>query len=184
MKAHKPLSILLSLAILLSCIGWTPTLADTASPAKSAQPSATEPTQLPEAAEQEATRGKDHVARLHGEEGDHLNNLVFLNEDGSKTLYLYDHPVKYRDESGGYTRISGHGIVISGYVYIGSEVRFIARDPFPVNQGQTYLISYEKLCNGQNPQDWESSDYGIWETALVPMAGSYYDTIDYYFNQS
>jgi len=36
----------------------------------------------------------------------------------------------------------------------------------------------------QNPQDWESSDYGIWETALVPMAGSYYDTIDYYFNQS
>jgi len=100
MKAHKPLSILLSLAILLSCIGWTPTLADTASPAKSAQPSATEPTQLPEAAEQEATRGKDHVARLHGEEGDHLNNLVFLNEDGSKTLYLYDHPVKYRDESG------------------------------------------------------------------------------------
>ncbi len=43
---------------------------------------------------------KSHVRRLHEEEGEKLNELVFLNADGSKTLYVYDYPVKYVDKAG------------------------------------------------------------------------------------
>jgi hypothetical protein len=45
-----------------------------------------------------ATSG--HILRLYDEEGADLNKLVYLNADGSRTLYLYDHPVKYVDADG------------------------------------------------------------------------------------
>ncbi len=43
---------------------------------------------------------KGHVKRLYEDEGDNLNQVVFLNADGTKTAYLYDFPVKYTDEKG------------------------------------------------------------------------------------
>ena len=40
----------------------------------------------------------EHVARLHDEET--LDTHVYLNNDGSRTLYFYDHPVQYLDAQG------------------------------------------------------------------------------------
>ena len=40
----------------------------------------------------------EHVARLHDEET--LDTHVYLNNDGSRTLYFYDHPVQYMDAQG------------------------------------------------------------------------------------
>ena len=113
MKHRKFLSTLLSLAILLSCVGWTPSRAEEAMPElqmeqsqAAAQTEAAVYTEqmsreeLPEIVAQEAPVNHGHVGRLENEEADNLNQFIFLNQDGSKTMYLYDHPVKYRDEAG------------------------------------------------------------------------------------
>ena len=49
---------------------------------------------------------KNHVARLYDEEGTNLNTVIFLNVDGTKTVYTYDFPVKYVDEHGNIRDIS------------------------------------------------------------------------------
>lgn len=48
----------------------------------------------------ESAKLKNHVARAFEKEKDELNSLVFLNEDGTYTKYIYDYPVKYIDETG------------------------------------------------------------------------------------
>ena len=113
MKHRRFLSTLLALAILLSCVGWTPSRAEEAMPELQMEQSQTaEPMEsavyteqmareeLPEIVAQEAPVNHGHVGRLENEEADNLNQFIFLNQDGSKTMYLYDHPVKYRDEAG------------------------------------------------------------------------------------
>ena len=54
---------------------------------------------VPEIVGYEEACRQNHILRLYDEEDD-LNKVIFLNEDGSRTLYLYDHPVKYVDDSG------------------------------------------------------------------------------------
>ncbi len=58
------------------------------------------PDEVPEIIDYNTALLKNHVKRLYDEEGNNLNTLVFLNTDGSKTVYLYNHPVKYIDENG------------------------------------------------------------------------------------
>ena len=114
MKHRRLLSTLLALAILLSCIGWTPSRAEETTPeVQTEQSQAAEQTEsavyteqmdreeLPEIVAQEVPVNHGHVGRLENEEQENLNQFIFLNQDGSKTMYLYDHPVKYRDEAGG-----------------------------------------------------------------------------------
>ncbi|MBQ3550633.1 MAG: hypothetical protein IJA41_06600 [Clostridia bacterium] len=55
---------------------------------------------VPDAVGFESAKSKNHVARAFEKEKDELNSLVFLNEDGTYTKYLYDYPVKFVDESG------------------------------------------------------------------------------------
>lgn len=55
---------------------------------------------VPEIVGQDEAERRGHVRRRQDEEGENLNTLIFENADGSRTMYLYDHPVKYRDESG------------------------------------------------------------------------------------
>ena len=119
MKHGKFLSTLLVLAILLSCVGWTPSRAEETTPkVQTEQSQAAAQTEaavyteqmareeLPEIVAQEAPVNHGHVGRLENEEADNLNQFIFLNQDGSKTMYLYDHPVKYRDEAGNIHDIS------------------------------------------------------------------------------
>lgn len=43
---------------------------------------------------------KNHIARCYEDEGTDLNKIIFLNIDGTKTMYTFDFPVKYIDENG------------------------------------------------------------------------------------
>ncbi len=54
---------------------------------------------VPEAVGYELAYERGHVKRLYEEESD-LNTVIFLNADGTETLYLFNYPVKYLDESG------------------------------------------------------------------------------------
>lgn len=57
------------------------------------------PDEVPEIIDYQTALLRNHVERLYNEE-DTLNQLIFRNADGSKTMYLYNHPVKYIDENG------------------------------------------------------------------------------------
>ncbi len=48
----------------------------------------------------ESAKSKNHVARAYDQEKEELNALVFLNQDGTYTKYVYDYPVKFIDENG------------------------------------------------------------------------------------
>ncbi len=93
-KLKRILSTLLVFAVILSCVGWLPVRAQSAeieSPEESAQNSSE--------FQQEQTQTV-RVSLLYDEEGDDLNRLVYLNSDGSRTMELYDFPVKFRDSDG------------------------------------------------------------------------------------
>ena len=55
---------------------------------------------VPEIVGYQEAVAKDHIARLYEDEGSDLNKIVFLNADGSKTMYLFGFPVKYINEAG------------------------------------------------------------------------------------
>ena len=59
-----------------------------------------DPDTVPEIIGYEEALNKKHAKRVYAEEGDDLSKVVFENLDGSKTLYLFDFPVKYIDENG------------------------------------------------------------------------------------
>ena len=61
---------------------------------------------VPEIIGYENAVSKNHVQRLYNEEDDDLNRIVFLNADSTKTVYLFDYPVKYFDKSGNIKDIS------------------------------------------------------------------------------
>ncbi len=50
---------------------------------------------VPEAVGFENAKSKNHIERLYSAETD-LNTVIFRNIDGSKTMYIYDYPVKYQ----------------------------------------------------------------------------------------
>ena len=55
---------------------------------------------VPAAIDYDEAVAKNHIARLYEDEGTDLNKIIFLNIDGSKTMYTFDFPVKYVDENG------------------------------------------------------------------------------------
>ena len=58
-----------------------------------------DPATVPDAVGMETALSRVHIERLYEEETG-LNDAVFLNPDGSKTLYMFDYPIKYIDENG------------------------------------------------------------------------------------
>ena len=61
---------------------------------------AIDPDTVPEIVGYENAVSKGHTTRLYSDEGTDLYKLVFLNFDGSKTMYTYNFPVKYVDSDG------------------------------------------------------------------------------------
>ena len=59
-----------------------------------------DPSTVPEIIGFDYAISQNHVKRLYEDEGNELNKYVFQNIDGSKTTYLYDHPVKCIDNNG------------------------------------------------------------------------------------
>ena len=70
-----------------------------------------------------------------------------------------------------YVWSSGHATVIFGYIWNEKYNRYdyLIRDPWPVNEGKTLIMSYQKLVNSFNlsSNSGEDSDRGIWERTLV-----------------
>ena len=74
-----------------------------------------------------------------------------------------------------------HETLIIGYAVLDGKNWFIVHDPLPLFQGETYLMSYEKMVNGRNPQGNETSDMGIWIDCVVINTTYCNNTISYYF---
>ena len=55
--------------------------------------------ETPEIVTEDNIEEKGHVNRLWQQEED-LNSIVFQNRDGTKTMYSYNYPVKYKDANG------------------------------------------------------------------------------------
>jgi len=106
--------------------------------------------------------------------------MIQFLEDGH---VLYVTRGWYENMNNRYSRYGGHAIFIVGYATIDSDIRFLVQDPDPIHVGDTYWISYEKLCCGTDPQDGEIGDKGVWEAAIV-FDTSYADTtVPYYFDR-
>lgn len=58
-----------------------------------------DPATVPDAVGMETALSRVHIERLYEEETG-LNDAVFLNPDGSKTMYMFDYPIKYIDDDG------------------------------------------------------------------------------------
>ena len=110
MSVKRVLSILLAMTLILGCGRWVPVSAQQAQ-TQAAQdigaPSVMEDTQNEPLTEDHQilndTKFKhfdepEHLIRLPEEE--RINSHVYLNRDGTKTMYVYDHPVQYRDDQG------------------------------------------------------------------------------------
>ena len=72
-----------------------------------------------------------------------------------------------------YTRMGGHATVIYGYVKINGGYWFLIKDPDPVGEGSTKMMSYEKLYNGKDPQLWEAQDDSVWDGIIVVSDSDY-----------
>lgn len=59
-----------------------------------------EETVVPEIIGYDEAVAQNHIVRLYEDEGNDLSKVVFLNSDGTKTMYLFDFPVKYVDNNG------------------------------------------------------------------------------------
>lgn len=95
------LSTLLALAILLSCVGWTPVQAQEAASVEENIDTAAQiadNSNISQFVDMEQFKQADHVARLRDEEK--LNTYVFRNRDGSKSVYYMDQDVKFVDDGG------------------------------------------------------------------------------------
>lgn len=109
-------------------------------------------------------------------------DIVSIYEESTMQQFLNDGHVIYvsigwysniYDEN---SRYDGHAILITGYVTINGDCRFIVEDPWPVDEGEMYTISYEKLVNGRNYQQYEKANNGVWECTMVAntsYSGSY-----------
>lgn len=116
---------------------------------------------------------KEHV--IYSEE-----NLVRFLDNG---YVIYIARGWYEDTNDPTTREGGHATLIYGYTTVDSEIWFLVRDPWPINKGKSYIISYDKLCNGANCKPGEESDTGVWSASIVVNTSYANETIPYYFDK-
>ena len=107
-------------------------------------------------------------------------NLVRFLDDGH---VVYIARGWYDDMDDPNSRDGGHATLIYGYTVIDSEIWFLVRDPWPVDEGETYMISYEKLCKGTDYKPGEESDNGVWYASIVINTSYVNETIPYYFDK-
>ena len=117
----RPLSFLLALCLLFGAFLSNPSISLASGPAENEQTAEAgvtyedvlagladpydffgplDESSVPEAVGYEKAIENLHVERMYEEEGDSLYNVIFKNADGSRTQYLFDHPVKYVTETG------------------------------------------------------------------------------------
>lgn len=91
-KKYQSIALLLAICMTLSVFtGFAPaTATEETPPIEEAQESFT----LPDIAEKEEALEHGYVGRVEAEETD-LYTMVFRNGDGTNTMRVYSHPVKY-----------------------------------------------------------------------------------------
>lgn len=87
-----------------SAYSWQDVFAGIADPRSMFDP--IDESDVPDAVGYDVAVSRGHVQRLYSEEGNSLNTVVFLNADGTKTLYSFDFPVKYVEADGDIADIS------------------------------------------------------------------------------
>lgn len=95
-----------------------------------------------------------HIRRAYEDEGDSLHTVVFENADSTKTMYLFDYPIKYKNSNGDIVDISleiNHG---------SKEGRF-------ESQRHSFQASFSK--NSAEGVMLTKDDFSI---TLVPLANS------------
>lgn len=108
------------------------------------------------------------------------DTLVRFLDDG---YVVYIARGYYDSTSNPDSRNGGHATLIYGYTVIDSKIWFLVRDPLPQSMGSTYMISYEKLCNGRDAQPGENRDPGIWDASIVCDTPYADQTVPYFFNK-
>ena len=102
-RSHKLLSLILTICIAMSMLpGFAPANAVTMVTTTAAD---SEVFELPDIVDSVEAKENDYVGRVEAEEKD-LYTFVFANGDGTNTMRIYSHPVKYVAEDGSIRDIS------------------------------------------------------------------------------
>lgn len=101
MKINKPLSLLLS----LSLVGIGTGTAFAVDAEEAAPELSEEQFIIPDIISTEEADREGYIGRVYEEENN-LSTFVFKNSDGSHTMKVFGHPVKYEDENGKINDIS------------------------------------------------------------------------------
>ena len=89
---------------------------------------------LPQAISVDEAKEAKHKKRMYDEETS-LNTVIFANEDGSRTLYSFGYPVKYKDGSGNVVDISTKLKKDSKGDYIQESSNIETRFPKNISEG-------------------------------------------------
>lgn len=128
MKTRKPLPLFLSVVmILVACLS----VASSANvPYSGGQSEVLSQADVPLPLEYDTLAERGHIRRLRSEEHD-LDTAVFLNEDNTRTLYMFSEPIKYADQSGNIRdKTAAFSDCRGGYEVTGNEYSlFVGNDP-------------------------------------------------------
>lgn len=98
MKHKQSIALVLILVLLISYTGFTPAQAEQSPAETNKQPQQPQEVLAPGLVDQEQFAQEDHLQRLPDEE--RMDTYVYLNRDGTKSIYYMGRNVKYRDHNG------------------------------------------------------------------------------------
>jgi RHS repeat-associated protein len=152
-KSVKLISVLLTLATLIVSLPLT-VFAQQNEPVEQIvqELPALEQNDVPEQLNYEELVEQGYIQRLYNEEQD-LYSYLFGNEDGTKTRFYYQYPVKYIDENG-IIRDKSLGIVSK---FVNGVERFVSRDSdiavtFHNSLAQGVELAYKELSLSMIPE--------------------------------
>ena len=97
----------------------------------------------PEIVSQESIEENGHVNRLWEQEED-LNSIVFQNRDGTKTMYYYNYPVKYKDANGK-IKDKKNKLTDTGNEYANVENDINSYFPKKVHKNKGVILQYDNV---------------------------------------
>lgn len=99
----------------------------------------------PEAIEQELVEEKQHIARLYDRETG-LDTVVFANQDGTETAYIFDEAVKYLNDEGIITDKSNrlYRIAEKDYAYVNEDNDIQTSFPAKLNSATGINLSFDE----------------------------------------
>lgn len=130
---------------------------------------------LPEAIDTKLVNENGHVVRLTDKETD-LNSIVFENENGTESIYIFDEPVKYINQVGEICDKSNklYPALVSGYSYVNKENDIQTLFPSFLNSETAIELKYKTYSIITYPFAEDSSvDY--YSRAEIKDEYVYYD---------